>query len=66
MTMQDWIDRLDDFLKTSRKELLTNAGSISNKQAIETAKEEYSKYRKDEDKKYISDFDKEMKKLTKK
>lgn len=66
MTMQDWIWRLDEFLKTSRKELLTNAGNISHKQAIETAKEEYSKYRKDEDKKYISDFDKEMKKLTKK
>jgi len=66
MTMQDWIWRLDEFLKTSRKELLTNAGDISHKEAIETAKEEYSKYRKDEDKKYISDFDKEMKKLTKK
>ena len=66
MTMKDWIWRLDEFLKTSRKELLTNAGSVSHKQAIETAKEEYSKYRKEEDKKYISDFDKEIKQFTKK
>jgi len=66
MTMQNWIWRLDEFLKTSRKELLANAGNISHKQAIETAKEEYSKYRKDEDKKYISDFDKEVKRITKK
>ncbi len=65
MTMQDWISRLDDFLKTSRKELLTNSGSINHKQAIEIAKKEYSKYKKNENKKYISDFDKEMQKVYK-
>ena len=63
MKMQDWIDKLDDFLKISEKKLLTNAGKISHKQAIEKAKKEYEKYRKAEDKKYISDFDREMKKL---
>ncbi|HKL43691.1 MAG TPA: virulence RhuM family protein [Candidatus Absconditabacterales bacterium] len=66
MTMQDWINKLDDFLKTSGKELLDNAGSISHKEAKEKAKIEYEKYRKEEDKNYISDFDKEVKKLTKK
>lgn len=63
MKMQDWIDKLDDFLRISEKKLLTNAGKISHKQAIEKAKTEYEKYRKTEDKKYISDFDREMKKL---
>ena len=63
MKMQDWIDKLDDFLRISEKKLLTNAGKISHKQAIEKAKTEYEKYRKAEDKKYISDFDREMKKL---
>jgi len=63
MKMQDWIDKLDDFLKISEKKLLTNAGKVSHKQAIEKAKKEYEKYRKAEDKKYISDFDREMKKL---
>lgn len=63
MKMLDWIDKLDDFLKISEKKLLTNAGKISHKQAMEKAKKEYEKYRKAEDKKYISDFDREMKKL---
>ena len=62
MKMQDWIKKLDDFLKVSEKELLTNAGKISHKNAIEKANTEYEKYRKAEDKKYISDFDREMKK----
>lgn len=65
MKMHDWIQKLDDFLKISEKELLTNAGKITNKKAIEKAKMEYEKYRKAEDKKYISDFDREMKKLLK-
>ncbi len=63
MKMQDWIQKLDDFLRVSEKELLGNAGKISHKKAIEKAKAEYEKYRKAEDKKYISDFDREMKKL---
>ncbi len=66
MKMHDWIQKLDDFLKISEKELLTNAGKISHKKAIDKAKFEYDKYRNAEDKKYISDFDREMKKLLKK
>ena len=65
MKMQDWIQKLDDFLRISEKELLTNAGKISHKKALEKAKIEYEKYRKEEDKKYISDFDREVKKLLK-
>ena len=64
--MQDWIQKLDDFLKISEKKLLANSGKISHKKAFEKAKEEYEKYRKTEDKKYISDFDREMKQLEKK
>jgi len=63
MKMNDWIQKLDDFLKISEKELLKDAGSVSHKQAIEKAKEEYKKYRIIEDKKQISDFDREMQKL---
>jgi hypothetical protein len=55
MKMRDWIKKLDDFLRISEKELLTDAGKISHK-----------KYRKAEDRKYISDFDREIKKLTRK
>jgi hypothetical protein len=35
MKMNDWIQKLDDFLKIREKELLKNAGSVSHKQAIE-------------------------------
>jgi hypothetical protein len=66
MKMQDWIQKLDDFLRVSEKELLSNAGKISHQKAIEKAKSEYEKYRKAEDKKYISDFDREMKHIEKK
>ena len=65
MKMQDWIQKLDDFLQISEKELLTNAGKISHEKALDKAKIEYEKYRKEEDKKYISDFDREVKKLLK-
>jgi len=63
MKMKDWINKLDSFLTVSEKEILTNSGKVSHNKAIEKAKIEYDKFRKDEDKKYISDFDKEMKRL---
>jgi len=66
MKMADWIEKLENFLKLSEKKVLTNAGKVSHKQAISKAKTEYDKYRKIEDKKYVSDFDNEMKKLVKK
>jgi len=65
MKMNDWIQKLDDFLKISEKELLKDAGSISHRQAIEKANAEYKKYREAEDQKYISDFDREMQNLIK-
>ncbi len=65
MISRDGVQKLDDFLRISEKELLKNAGKISHEKAVEKAKFEYEKYRKSEDKKYISDFDREMKKLLK-
>ena len=65
MKMYDWIKKLDDFLKISEKEILTNAGKTSHEKAIEKAKNEYKKYRKEANSKHISDFDREMKKLLK-
>lgn len=66
MTMKNWIDKLDDFLRTSGKKLLDNAGSISHKEAINKVKIEYEKYRKEEDKDYLSDFDQEVRKIIQK
>ncbi len=57
MRMAYWLQKLDDFLKISEKELLDNTGKVSHQKALDKAKAEYDKYRKEEDKKYISDFD---------
>lgn len=65
MKMADWIAKLDRFLKLSEKKLLTDVGKISAEQAHKKAKSEFTKYRKEQDSKYISDFDREMKKLLK-
>jgi len=65
MKMRDWINKLDEFLTISEKKLLHSAGTVSAKQAEEKAAKEYVKYRSKEDKNYISDFDREVKKLLK-
>lgn len=65
MTMQDWIEKLNAFLKFSEYEILTDAGKISHEVATELAMQEYVKYKPIQDKSYLSDFDREMKKLIK-
>ena len=45
MYMNDWKERLDDFLKMTGREILSHSGKITHQQAIERAKEEYEKYR---------------------
>jgi len=45
MYMKDWIEQLDSFLKMTKKEVLTNAGSISHQQALEKAHSEYERYK---------------------
>ncbi len=45
MYMKDWIQKLDDFLKLSGKELLNHAGCISAEVAKLKANEEYDKFR---------------------
>lgn len=66
MTMQQWIDKLDEYLRVNDSKLLDNAGKISHKQAVEKAKREYDKYRQDEMRRLESDFDKATKKLRRK
>jgi len=65
MKMNDWIDKLDEFLKLSEKNLLDDAGKISSKTAITKAEAEFAKFKKAQDKKYISDFDRAIKKIEK-
>ncbi len=44
MYMSDYVEHLDNVLKTTGERLLTDAGKVSHIQAIEKAKQEYQKY----------------------
>ena len=44
MTMQDWVNELDSFLKMTRKDILKGSGTISHEKALEKAHKEYDKY----------------------
>lgn len=45
MYMNDWIARLDEFLKMTGNTILDHAGSISHEKAVEKAKNEYQKFK---------------------
>lgn len=49
MTMNDWINVLDGFIKMSRQNILTNAGKISAEFAEKKALQEYSAYKQKDD-----------------
>jgi len=44
MTMKDWIERLNQFLTMTGRELLNHAGNITHIQAMEKAHNEYEKF----------------------
>lgn len=58
MTMEDWAEQFEGVLRLSRKEILTDAGTISAKIAQQHALSEFEKYRVRQDRLYQSDFDK--------
>ncbi len=64
--MKGWSEKLNAFLKFSEYEILTNAGSISHEVALALAHKEYEIFKKDRDKNYISDFDREIKRIQEK
>ena len=71
MYMKDWIAILDDFLRISRKDILTHAGSISAKLAKAKADAEYDKFKERTKNEltpveihFLEQFEREQKKLT--
>lgn len=58
MTMSDWEERLNGFLKLWDHEILKDNGKISAEMAKLHAETEFEKYRIIQDEIYISDFDK--------
>ena len=49
MYMKDWLETIDDYLKMTRRDILTTKGRVTHKQAIDKAHAEYEKYRKRQD-----------------
>lgn len=49
MYMKDWLETIDDYLKMTRRDILTTKGRVTHKQAIDKAHREYEKYRKKQD-----------------
>ncbi len=45
MYMQDWLQRVDDFLQMTGNDILRNAGTVSHHQALNKAKEQYISYK---------------------
>lgn len=63
MTMLDWSELLDGFLKVAGRPVLEGPGSISALEAKLKAEREYEVFRHRQDADYISDFDQEIKRL---
>ena len=62
-TMQEWFNFLHQFLELSNFPILKDKGKVKALEARLKAEQEYDKYRKIQDRNYISDFDKEIKRL---
>lgn len=70
MYMKDWVNILDDFLRISRKDILTHAGKISAKLAKQKADQQYDKFKERTKNNlspveihFLENFEREQKKL---
>lgn len=64
MTMADWAEKLDAFLKFNDAEILSGKGTVTAKIAKTFAESEFEKYRIIQDSLYKSDFDKLLEEST--
>jgi len=65
MRMKDWVEKLNAFLKFNEFDILQDKGKISREVANALAEKEYEVFRVKQDKNYISDFDRMVKRLKK-
>ncbi len=61
--MEDWRKFLDSFLELSQYPILKDNGKVSALEAKLKAEQEYEEYRVIQDHNYLSDFDKEIKRI---
>ncbi len=69
MYMRNWLERLDGILQLNGRELLTDAGKISHKMALEKSNIEYQAYKKelkkDQREQNLKELESDIKKLKK-
>jgi hypothetical protein len=63
MSMADWVEKLDAFLKFNEYDVLKNAGKVSHEVAKELAEQQYESFRTVQDRSFESDFERASKKL---
>jgi hypothetical protein len=63
MKMTDWIEFLHNFLELSNYPILRDKGKVSALEAKLKVEQEYDNYRKRQDREFISDFDREIKRI---
>ena len=63
MKMDDWVKFLHDFLELSNYPILKDSGKVSALEAKLKAEQQYKIYRQQQDAEYISDFDREVKRI---
>ena len=57
MTMEDWEDRLNNFIKATDREILSDAGKVTAEIAKQHAETQFEKYRIVQDRLFESDFE---------
>lgn len=69
MYMKDWIERLDSILQLNGRDLLTHAGKVSHKKALEKSGKEYAKFKQQqqvlEKEASLKELEEDIKKLKK-
>ena len=63
MKMQDCVDAVNMLSQSNRQKLLDSKGKISHEQAIEKAHHEYEIFRVIQDREYISEFERQTKRI---
>ena len=66
MRMAEWVEKLDNLMKLSGRQLLVGKGTISHEEAKKKAIAEFEKYRKLEMLQYESDYDRAIRELIQK
>ena len=63
MKMTDWVKFLNDFLELSDYPILQDRGKVSAMEARQKAEQEYESFRELQDREFISDFDREVRRI---